>query len=350
MRSPNASREQQGVALIMVLLAMALVVTLVAGMTQLQQLRIYKASHYLAQSQGKSIAFGAEAFAEQILSKDFEDDEEDGAHVDSPDEVWAKYSAVLPYEENGVVEVQINDLGGRINLNNLVDATGAVNELTRDRLARLLLVLDISSVHVEALIDWIDDNDETVNAYGAEDGVYLGMDPPYRAANQPFASVSELRLINGMTEEAYRKLLPYVAALPVSGTTINVNMAPAPVLQALNENLTAAQVETVVEQREDEPFETVQDFLALPAFAGLGLNSNGLGVSTNFFDVASRITFNDRVFRLVTTIYRNPQGEMFTVRRDESQTQLITKERYQVSGDSQSQEARDAADALGLSD
>lgn len=326
---------QRGVALIMVLLAMALVVTLVAGMTQLQSLRIYKAGHYLAQSQGKSIAFGAEAFAEQILSKDYDDDKEDGAFVDSPDEVWARYSAVVPFEEQGIVEVQINDLGGRINLNNLVDASGSVNEMTRKRLTRLLQILDITTFRVDALIDWIDDNDQTISAYGAEDGEYLGLDPPYRSANQPFTSVSELRLISGMRDEDYRKLLPYVTALPVSGIPINVNMAPPAVLQTLADNLTAAQVETVIEQREEEPFETVQDFLALPAFAGLGLDSNGLGVRTDFFDIASRITFDDRVYRLVTTIYRNPQGEMFTLRRDEGQTNLITKERFELSSNGQ---------------
>lgn len=336
--APIRFRPQKGVALIMVLMGMALVVTMVAGMMQIQSLRIYKATHYLSQSQGKAIAFGAEAFAQQILRRDFEEDQEDSTFVDSPDEVWAKYSALIPYEESGTVEVQINDLSGKINLNDLLDASGAVNELVRNRLQRLLLALDITDVRVDALIDWIDANDQTVSAYGAEDGEYLGLDPPYRAANQPFASVSELRLISGMTEEAYQKLASFVTALPVSGTAINVNMAPAPVLQSLHENLTAQQVETIIEQRDDERFETVQDFLAHPIFAGLGLDGTGLGVRSDFFDIASRITFDDRVYRLVTTLYRNPQGDMFTLRRDESQANLITKERFTLSESGQPSE------------
>lgn len=335
---PETPRHQEGVALIMVLLGMALVVTMVAGMMQLQSLRIYKATHYLSQSQGKAIAFGAEAFAQQILYQDFEKDQEDSTFVDSPDEPWAQYSVLIPYEELGIVEVQINDLSGKLNLNNLLDASGAVNELTRNRLERLLLALDITDIRVEALIDWVDANDQTVSAHGAEDGEYLGLEPPYRAANQPFVSVSELRLISGMKDESYRKLAPYVAALPVSGTGINVNMAPAPVLQSLGDDLGPQQAEAIIEQREDERFETVQDFLAHPVFAGLGLDSSGLAVRSDFFDVASRITFDDRVYRLVTTIYRDPQGKMFTVRRDESQTNLITKERFTLSGDGQPSE------------
>ena len=52
--------KHRGVALIMVLLAMALVVMLASGMLREQNLRVFKAGHYLAQQQGYSIALGAE--------------------------------------------------------------------------------------------------------------------------------------------------------------------------------------------------------------------------------------------------------------------------------------------------
>src|SRR5690554_7349631 len=69
-------RNQKGVALIMVLLAMALVVMLASGMTRQQSLRVFKAGHYLAQQQGYNIALGAEEFARRILVRDFEEDRE----------------------------------------------------------------------------------------------------------------------------------------------------------------------------------------------------------------------------------------------------------------------------------
>lgn len=326
----TVSRRQQGVALVMVLLAMALVVMLAAGMTRNQSVQIFKAGHYLAQSQGYSIALGAEAFARQILFRDYEEDKQDNAFLDSPDEAWARYSAVLPLD-GGVVEVQIDDLSGRINLNDLVDAAGRVNAVTRDRLTRLLEVLGVTTIHVDALIDWIDSNDETISAYGAEDGQYLIQEPPYRAANQPFTSVTELRLMDGISEEDYQRLVPYVAALPVSGTGINVNMAPQPVIQALHPELTEAQAESVVLQRQEERFDNIQGFLALPEFAGLGLKADGLGLRSHFFEVASRITYDDRVVNLVSTVFRSPAGELGTVRRDSGQKNRITKERFGVS-------------------
>lgn len=112
--------RQSGVALIMVLLAMTLLVMLAAGMTQLQSLRVFRAGHYLAQQQGFSVALGAEDFARRVLVRDYEEDKEDSQMVDSPDEFWAANSAVLPLDDQGVVEVQIDDLSGRFNLNDLV--------------------------------------------------------------------------------------------------------------------------------------------------------------------------------------------------------------------------------------
>ena len=324
-------RNQKGVALIMVLLAMALVVMLASGMTQQQSLRVFKAGHYLAQQQGLSIALGAEAFARQILTRDYEEDKENNAMVDSLDEFWAANAAVLPLDDNGVAEVQIDDLGGRLNLNDLVGPNGQVDPVARQRFVQLFEALGITTVSVDSLIDWIDPDDQTVTAYGAEDGQYLLADPGYRVANQPFTSVSELRLIEGMTEEIYQALQPHVAALPVSGAGVNVNTATAMVIRSLHEELTDAQAAAILERREEERFENLQDFLALPEFAGLGLKSVGLGLQTRFFEVVSRITYDNRVVNLVSTVFRTPEGEVRTVHRDTGQKNRITKEPYTVS-------------------
>ncbi|SHK65877.1 general secretion pathway protein K [Marinobacter antarcticus] len=327
----SCPKKQQGVALIMVLLAMALIVMLASGMTQQQSIRVFKAGHYLAQQQGQSIALGAEAFARQILVRDFEEDKEDSLMVDSLDEFWAMNAAILPLDDNGVAEVQIDDLGGRINLNDLVSATGQVDPVTKDRLVRLLIALGITGISVDALVDWIDPNDETVSAYGAEDGQYLMAEPGFRAANQPFVSVSELRLIEGMTEEIYVAMRPHVTTLPVSGIGINVNTATAEVLMSLHEELTTAQAASILERREEEPFENLQDFLALPEFAGLGLKPAGLVLQTRFFEVVSRITYDNRVVNMVSTVFRNQEGNVRTVHRDTGQKNRITKEPYTIS-------------------
>lgn len=329
--APTMRQRQQGVALIMVLLAMALVVMLATGMTRQQSLRVFKAGHYLAQQQGLSVALGAEVFARQILLKDHQEDEKAKAHIDSLDEFWAANSAVLPLDDGGVAEIQIDDLGGRLNLNDLVGADNKPDPLSRERLDRLLQNLQITGLTSDVFIDWIDTDDQTISAYGAEDGQYLLADPGYRAANQPFASVTELRLLEGMTEESYALLVPHVTALPVGNMGINVNTASAQILQALHTELSVAQIKAVIEIRKAQRFEDLKDFRALPQFAGLGVNFEGLTLQTHYFEVVARITYDNRVVHMVSTVYRDSQGNVFTLHRDTSQKNRVTKAPYTLS-------------------
>jgi len=322
--------NQKGVALIMVLLAMALVVILATGMIRQQSLRVFTAGHYLAQQQGLSVALGAEAFAHQILITDYEEDNEAGTRIDSLGEFWAANSVVLPLDDGGVAEIQLDGLGGRLNLNDLMDADNEPDLVSRERLDRLLQNLQITGVKADVFIDWVDANNQTISAYGAEDGQYLLAQPGYRAANQPFASVTELRLLEGMTEEAYQALRPFVAALPVSGLGINVNTASAEVLRTLHPDLSAAQVNAVIDMRKEQRFENIKDFLALPQFSGLGLRPEGLTLQTRFFEVVARITYDKRVVHMVSTVYRDPDGKVSTLHRDIGQKNRITKAPFTI--------------------
>jgi general secretion pathway protein K len=174
----------------------------------------------------------------------------------------------------------------------------------------------------------VDPDQQTISAYGAEDGQYLVQDPSYRAANQPFSSVTELRLIAGMTEEAYDLLRPHLTVLPVQGLGINVNMASVEVLRSLHDGITGQQAEGLVSKRVDAPWNTVGDFLQEPEFSGMGLQATGLTVRTYFFEVVSRITVNDQSTSLVSKIFRSPRGELSTLGRDMSQKNRITKSPY----------------------
>ena len=82
------------------------------------------------------------------------------------------------------------------------------------------------------LADWLDP-DTQPTPDGAEDNVYTSQTPPYRAANGPITSVSELLALPDFGVERYQKLKPYVTALPI-GTKINLCTAPGIVIDALS--------------------------------------------------------------------------------------------------------------------
>ncbi len=92
---------------------------------------------------------------------------------------------------------------------------------------------------------------------GAEDSIYTAFVPTYRPPNSPLTSASEFAALDGMDGESFQVLLPHIVALP-GRTGINVNTATAAVLQSLDENLTASDVEGLIAERESGGFADVQ--------------------------------------------------------------------------------------------
>lgn len=74
-----------------------------------------------------------------------------------------------------------------------------LNTASREMLERLTNLVMFPEV-AAAIVDWRDADSEP-QPQGAEDAVYLRLNPPYRCKNARFESVDELRLVYGMTPE-----------------------------------------------------------------------------------------------------------------------------------------------------
>ena len=192
----------------------------------------------------------------------------------------------------------------------------------------LLKRLAIETIKVDAIIDWLDENQEPQGFEGMEDGEYLSIDPPYRNAGQSFRDISELRLLPNVSNEDFQKFLPHVTVLPMGRSPINVNTTTEEVLQSLTATLSDQQAKTLAEQKQEKPWKTLADFQSDPLISASGLKDSYLSVNSEFFEIATRITLSDRVVRLVSLIYRNSKdGVMQVISRDQSQKYLITKEK-----------------------
>jgi len=325
----NFPQRQQGVALMIVIFIFALVSILSVGMYNRQSLFVQTTANILAQSQAYQYAIASEIYGRRLL-KDYWDKKDDESFNESE---MIENSIILPVEE-AFLEAQFNDLQGRLNLNDLVMVDGTVNAVMVKRFNRLLDRLAIETVKVDVLIDWIDENQDPSNLEGLEDGEYLSQDPPYRNASQPFNHISELLLLQNMNESEvkrqneYQELLKHLSALPQGYVRLNVNTATKEVLQSLSENLSDAQVDEIIEQREKEPWEDIASFKADPLLQGADIDIKYLGVESEFFEIATLITLADRKARLITVIYRNSKdGVMQVLFRDQGQKYLITKEK-----------------------
>ncbi len=303
-------RRQGGVALITIMLIVVVATVLSVQMATEQNLAVNRAAAMFSSYQAAQYAYGGEELARQILHADFEENPQ----VDNLTEVWA--SPELKYTfDNGEVELHIEDLGGRLNVNSL--RAHPVNGVAIKRFYTLATTLGLDTMYVDRLLDWVDDDLERTRI-GAEDYEYLGLDRPYRTPRSAMADISELRLLLDMDDLTFNRLAPYIYPLPDVGTEINVNTASAGVIGSLSERLSTDSVEALVADRAQRGgFETVDAFLQDGALAGLAVPRQGLGVQSVYFLVSIRARYFERFAHLTSVIERNPaDGSLRVLHRD----------------------------------
>ncbi len=292
---------QQGVALLTALLVVFVATVASVHLVYQLQLTINRSSAIFGQRQAWYYALGAEAWAGEILRRDARDSETDTLQED-----WATPITSLPIE-GGSISGYIADLQGRFNLNGLIDADGKPVEREVERFRRLLQVLEIDDVLVAAVVDWIDADTEPGFPGGAESTEYLAKDPAYRSADAPMASVSELRLVQGVDAGIYEKLAPLVSALPAT-EPLNINTAAAEVLMSLNPGIEAGDADTLKEEAENGGFESVEDFVGHEAIKQLKVPAEGLSVTSRYFLLTSEVRMNNGVVKLYSLFDRDSSG------------------------------------------
>jgi general secretion pathway protein K len=299
----ESSNGQRGVALITALLVVALATAAAVAMATRLNVDMRRTGNLLNGEQAYAYALAAESWAYVILRRDLEDSE-----YDSLGEDWA--SALPPIAvEGGFVNGRIEDLQGRFNVNNLIVDGGVPTEpeaaVEAEQLAyfkRLLDVLGLEAALAPALLDWIDADINATYPDGAEDDTYLLTEPPYRAANRPLFSISELRLVQGFTPEVIAVLEPHVTALPEE-TIINVNTASAAVLRALHQELDEAAVEQLITARGEDGFTELDTFEELDALAGLDLEID-VDIVSDWFNVLTATNVGRGKAQLESLLWR----------------------------------------------
>lgn len=114
---------------------------------------------------------------------------------------------------------------------------------------------DEASVLIDALADWIDEDDNERDN-GAENGYYQALDTPYTCRNGPLQYPEELLLVKGFSrkivygDEEHQGIIDYLTIYGQDGK-ININTAPLPVLQALAEGMDEEIVTRLDEFRKD---------------------------------------------------------------------------------------------------
>ena len=275
-------KQQRGVALITAILIMALATTLVFTLEWDNSLDLRRTYVAIYREEGIQAALGAETWVRNILLDDL-----NNSTTDHLDEIWATEIPGLPIESDsiqGQIFGQVEDLQGRFNINNLVDASGEVDPVSLNQFTRLLSALGIDPRFAGITADWLDSNEVEGIPDGAEDPLYTGMLPPYRTANQIITSTSELAALDGIDKATLDTLLPHIYAAP-GRQPINVNTATGPVLQSLGDNISGADVESLFAEREDGGFANIQTSFATIIDPDLQQQGNAIAETSEFFQL-----------------------------------------------------------------
>ncbi len=309
------ARAQRGIALVTAMLIVAIAAAIAAQIAFAHQIWFRQMENVADRDATDWLRRGALHWASLALLEDAAQNP-----IDHLGENWAMALPTLPVE-GGAIKVSIEDAQGRINLNSVEDATNL------RVLQRLLEGLRLDPLLANAVADWIDSNSEA-RAGGAEDIDYLNLDPPYRAANRPMASVDELRLVRGFDAQTVKALLPYVTVLPVATNIINVNTAKPKVLAALVDRLDLPTAERIAEERLGKPFNNTSDFIKklppgpAPPTAGMDVRSNyflvTLDTSIGRLERRSEALLQRDASRSTTVIWHRPQPLIGSDEPDES--------------------------------
>ncbi|KAB0652923.1 general secretion pathway protein GspK [Acinetobacter bohemicus] len=289
-------KQQQGIALITILVMVALATILAATIAKRQANTAENTAYLMRQNQSLLYAKSAEAFFSELLV----DDANNAGVVDYLQENWAKPMPAFPVE-GGFVSGVLQDESGKFNLNSLVNDEGVPNPQAKLWFEKLLLRVGLPEKLSEAVIDWQDADEEISGTMGAENSYYQGLPQGYLAANSKFHNVEELKLVRGFEDQKYLQIVDYVSVLPASDSKVNVNTAPAMLLASLDPKLDINAVEQALQKRHVnlEHFSNINDLWATEPFKQVSPDVQSqvnalLGVQSNYFKAKIEVLLSER--------------------------------------------------------
>ncbi|MGB6977155.1 MAG: type II secretion system minor pseudopilin GspK [Gammaproteobacteria bacterium] len=302
--STRSNKKTRGAALLTALF----IVTVVAGIAVLMAIRQQINIHVLELMMNNDrVYFYAQGVEDWAIGQLLESATRTPGNNVVPD----VFPPLKPIKFAGaVVSGVIQDQQALFNINSLADANNMAP------FVRLLMTVDANLATQQAQATAIA---LAVNLWLTPSGVdeiYAKFLPPYRAAHHAMASISELRLIVGVTDKLYLELSPYIAALPTTKNEINVSTAPAPILMTIA-SMTADQAQSFLQCRQNtHGFVSTDTFNTCLSGVKATLNSNQqITVQSSYFLSVGQVNMGKQQLILTSLLYRfiQPQNKQVSV-------------------------------------
>lgn len=301
--------HERGVALLVVLMGIALMTLIIIDFCSTAALGYLSAANQANELRAYYFAKSSVAVGLGLLAEDSRMDAAMQPPYDSLTDVWA-----VPFPpvnvDGGTASISIIDETRKININQLINmSTGEINPQFAEVLTRLFTIVGVSPEVIPAIADWLDADSLTASTNGAEMDYYMRLVPPYAPRNGPMPTIGDLKMVRGIDDAAFTRLLPFITVEPEM--QVNVNTAPPEVLAALSPQLFANPdlVKAIVTARMIRPFANMTDVGNIP---GLGQYitdlSKVLTTRSNFFTINGMGTFAGARKLVHSTFRRQPNG------------------------------------------
>lgn len=268
LRRNRPSRRQNGIALIVALLVVAIVAGMALLFTERQQMWMRQLEVRNNFTLATTSAFSAINMARLTLRDDARNNQ-----VDHQREAWT--IPIPPMSvENGQISGHLKEVNGHFNLYNLLPTDGT------------LTVSDDSTPIKRA-----------ASAMGITNGdlvkVLRAILTVRRAEPKSTPELEEALQRTDLSAESRAALLKHAILLP-EATPINVNFADAEAMQAAIAGLSATDASNLIAKRAGAPFLTLASFTsALPESVRSSLDSSAVSIQSTYFLVQIDAWFND---------------------------------------------------------
>ncbi|WED21932.1 type II secretion system minor pseudopilin GspK [Vibrio sp. JC009] len=320
--------KQQGVALIVVLLVLAVMVSLAATMSERLFINFQHAENQRDSQQAYWYAIGVEALAKYAVTESKKDS--DTINMSQP---WALEEQVFPLDY-GQAAGKIRDMQSCYNINVLAASSsqqlseGETKPYLVSVLQLTLEELGIENYQAEVFADsvreYLDADDRSLSNFGVEDSTYEALSPAYMAANGILADASELRSIYQTDPRMMTLIAPVLCAIPQDDWRLNINTLDekgAVILAALfSPQLSVGDARSLVENRPFDGWESVDEFLSEASLSGIDSTITDkakgyLAVDSSYFELDAQILVNESRVRVRSLLYVNDNDEVSVIRR-----------------------------------
>ena len=258
MKQVKKKENERGIVLIIVLIVIAILTIVVADFTFSTHVDLEISNNTLNDIKAQYIAKSGISVVSSVMKSNNLEDLGDISSVAGDGEVevgsgeeslWSLNVPAFAVGD-GVVTMTVEDERSKINLNSLINqTTNKVDFQVLAALTELFRYLEVdagkSELFTASLINWLDrsikgaQNDQ--DPRGAQGNFYNTLENPYTIKDGPMDSLEEIRMIEGMDEDFYNKIVNYVTVYPVN-KQVNFSTASKPVMIAI---LKAAQVSAI---------------------------------------------------------------------------------------------------------